>query len=634
MKKFLPLVYLTLCVQSLFSQELFTNTSVKAAIRKGTRSAGGQPGNQYWQNRGDYNIHVSFDPATNLVTGDETIIYRNNSADTLKELIIRLYPDFYKKGVNKTAIKDIDLGNGVTIDKMTIGDEQVSNFAQPGKAFHQNTNLIIFPSVKQLPQSKRQVTIQWHYLLNTGSPVRTGRVDSGSYFIAYFFPRIAVYDDINGWDDWSYNGTQEFYNDFGDFDVEITVPKNYLAWATGDLLNENDNYSAILLDKLHRAKTSDQILSMIDSSGYKNNTVLAPSPTGKWKFHASGVSDFVFAISDHYLWDASSILVDSTTGKRTLASAVYNKKHADYFDVAKQAHESVYYMSYYYPHVPFPFTHITVFDGTDQMEYPMMVNDNPTETHKDAVQLTSHEIFHSYFPFYMGINETQYAWMDEGWATIGESVISPLMGEPEDEGIFSKTRYERTSGTDKDVPLITNTKLYQDAAYFSNSYGKGGICYWVLQDMLGDVLYFKGLHFYMDQWHGKHPTPYDFFNAFNTSTRMNLNWFWQKWFFDWVYPDLGIVKVTQQPNAVNIVIENKGGLPLPIFLTLVMNNGDSVHVHYGAEIWNKGIKQFTINRKLTGKINSVVLGHAFVPDKFKEDNEWKAGNKSTAASAK
>lgn len=192
------------------------------------------------------------------------------------------------------------------------------------------------------------------------------------------------------------------------------------------------------MDKLQSAKTSDAIIHVIDSTDYESNKVLSTSATGLWKFTADTVTDFAFAISDHYLWDVSSVLVDSFTGRRTLTEAAYNKEHKDYFDVASQAQQSVFYMSYYYPKYPFPFPHITVFDGTDQMEYPMMVNDNPTETHKDGVQLTSHEIFHSYFPFYMGINETQYAWMDEGWATIGESVISPLMGEPEDEGIFSR----------------------------------------------------------------------------------------------------------------------------------------------------------------------------------------------------
>ena len=336
------------------------------------------------------------------------------------------------------------------------------------------------------------------------------------------------------------------------------------------------------------------------------------------------VTDFVFAISDHYLWDASSVLVDSISGRRTLASAVFNSKHTDYFDVANQAHQSVFYMSHFYPKVPFPFPHITVFDGTDQMEYPMMVNDNPTQTHKDAVQLTSHEIFHSYFPFYMGINETQYAWMDEGWATIGESVISPLMGEPEDEGIFSKTRYEKISGTDKDLPLISNTKLYQDAAYFSNSYGKGGICYWVLQDMLGDKLYFKALHQYMDNWHGKHPVPNDFFNSFNSATNKNLDWFWKKWFYEWVYPDLKIEKVTFEPGILKLTIMNSGGLPLPVFIRILFESGEGINLHLGADVWEKGNMYYTIDQKIMGKVASIELGHPFVPDKFKDDNMWKS----------
>ena len=273
--------------------------------------------------------------------------------------------------------------------------------------------------------------------------------------------------------------------------LTLLYPKtmSYGPQETGSILREN--FTPAVIKRIETAAISDTIIHVIDSTDYLEKTVFTPAATGTWKFAANNVTDFAFAVSNHYIWDASSVLVDSASGRRSVAEAAYNTSHPDYFDVASQAHQSVFFMSYYYPKVPFPFNHITVFDGTDQMEYPMMVNDNPTRSHKDAVQLTTHEIFHSYFPFYMGINETKYAWMDEGWATIGESVISPLMGEPEDEGIFSKTRYESVSGTDKDVPLITNTKLYSDDAYFSNSYGKGGLCYYVLQDMLGDELYFR-----------------------------------------------------------------------------------------------------------------------------------------------
>ncbi|HEV8084127.1 MAG TPA: M1 family metallopeptidase [Chitinophagaceae bacterium] len=608
----------------MFSQQLFTSTEVKNAYAKNTRTITGKPGKDYWQNKGDYNIQLDFDPVTILLKGKEIISYFNNSPDTLKEIIIRLYPDLYKKGIARTShIDEKDMNDGVEIDSFKIGDEIIGDFNNKEKAYHAGTNLIIKPIQNILPHSKIELFVKWHYNVNTGSQVRTGRVDPTSYFIAYFFPRVSVYDDIDGWDDWSYSGTQEFYNDFGDFNVEISVPKNYVVWATGINTNPQENLSKNVLDKLQNASIADQIVHIIDSTDYGSKNVLSPSATGVWKFSAENVTDFAFAISDHYLWDASSVLVDSSTGRRTLTETAYSKEHKDYFDVASQAHRSVFYMSFYYPKYPFPFQHITVFDGTDQMEYPMMVNDNPTETHKDAVQLTSHEIFHSYFPFYMGINETQYAWMDEGWATIGESVISPLMGEPESEGIFSKTRYERIAGTNKDVPLITNTKLYSGATYYSNSYGKGGLCYYVLQDMLGDNLYFKCLHQYMNDWHDKHPTPYDFFYSFNNASGKDLNWFWQKWFFGLEYPDLSIKKVERSGKSSKIIIRNKGGLPLPVYITITLSSGEKSILKFNAETWKDGKKEMSFfNKTPLNQISKIVLGNEFIPDKYDTDNVW------------
>jgi hypothetical protein len=626
MKKFILLLTSLLFAFFVNAQQLFTTTNIQNAYKKETRTASGKPGKNYWQNKANYNIKVSFDPATQLLQGKETISYFNNSPDTLKEIIVRLYPDLYKKGVERLShIADKDLNNGVQIESFKIGTEVIDNLNNRNEYFHNNTNLIIKPAEAILPHSTIDFAINWHYKVNTGSPVRTGMVDSTSYFIAYFFPRLAVYDDIDGWDTWSYNGSQEFYNDFGDFNVEISLPKNYIVWATGDRENAEDNFSKNILEKIKSASVDTQIIHVIDSTDYMKNDVLKNDATGVWKFSANNVTDFAFALSDHYLWDASSVLVDSATVRRTLAGAAYNKIHRDYFDVANQAHQTVFYTSHFYPKYPFPFNHITVFDGTDQMEYPMMVNDNPTRTHKDAVQLTTHEIFHSYFPFFMGINETQYAWMDEGWATIGESVISPKMGEPEDEGIFSKTRYERISGTNKYVPLITNTKEYNSAAYLANSYGKAGLCYYVLQNLLGDELYFKSLHQYMNDWHGKHPTAYDFFYSFNNASGKDLNWFWQKWFFGWEYPDLSIKKVEKNGNNVKIIIRNKGGLPLPVYLNIISKDGNSSLIKYTAEVWKNAEKEktFTIPQAYS-TISKIELGNEFIPDKYENNNSWNA----------
>jgi len=613
--------FLTNSVQS---QQLFTTTNIQNSYKNQTRTDSGKPGKNYWQNFANYNIKVNFDPSTQLLKGDETISYENNSPDTLKEVIIRLYPDLYKKGVQRLShIAEKDLNDGLQIESFRIGQESITDFQDSKKAFMRNTNLYIRPIKPVLPHSKTNFEISWHYKVNTGSPVRTGMVDSSSYFIAYFFPRLSVYDDVDGWDRWSYNGSQEFYNDFGNFNVEISVPKKYTVWATGDRQNAEDNFSKNILDKMNAAAVSTDIIHVIDSADYLKNDIFKKDPTGVWKFSAGYVSDFAFALSDHYLWDASSVLVDSSTGRRTVAEAAFNKIHKDYFDVGNQAHQTVYLTSHFYPKYPFPFNHITVFDGTDQMEYPMMVNDNPTPTHKDAVQLTTHEIFHSYFPFFMGINETQYAWMDEGWATIGESVLSPKMGEPEDEGIFSKTRYERFSGTNEYVPLITNTKEYTGAAYLANSYGKGGLCYYVLQDLLGDEIYFKSLHQYMNDWHGKHPTPYDFFYSFNNASGQNLNWFWNRWFFGWEYPDLSIKKVEKEKTNLKITIENKGGLPVPVYLSIISKDGKKSLEKYTAQIWKNGEKEKTfVISKPYSSVSKIELGNEFIPDKDKSNNSW------------
>jgi peptidase M1-like protein len=629
MKRLLLLLVSFLFSLFLNAQKLFTTTNIQNAYKKETRTASGKPGKNYWQNKANYDIKVNFDPATQLLEGKETIEYFNNSPDTLKEIIVRLYPDLYKKGVERLSnIAEKDLNEGVQIESFKIGSETINGFNNRKKAFHDNTNLFIKPAHPVLPHSTIDFAIDWHYKVNTGSRVRTGMVDSTSYFIAYFFPRIAVYDDLNGWDTWSYNGSQEFYNDFGNFNIQVSVPKNYVVWATGDRENPEDNFSRNVLDKIKTASADTEIIHVIDSTDYNKNDVLKNDATGIWKFSANNVTDFAFALSDHYLWDASSVLVDSSTGRRTMAEAAYNKIHKDYFDVANQAHQTVFYTSHFYPKYPFPFNHITVFDGTDQMEYPMMVNDNPTPTRKDAVQLTTHEIFHSYFPFFMGINETEHAWMDEGWATIGESVISPKMGEPEDEGIFSKTRYERISGTNNSIPLITSTKEYSGAAYSANSYGKGGLCYYVLQDLLGDELYFKSLHQYMNDWHGKHPTPYDFFYSFDNASGKDLDWFWKKWFFGWAYPDLSIQKVERNGNNVKIIIENKGGLPLPVYLNIISKDGKNSVITYTAQVWENGEKDKAfIIPQVYSNISKIQLGNEFIPDKYENNNTWNAENK-------
>jgi len=423
MKRFACLFF---CLYTLtaFSQSLTLPRNFLHSYAAGIRTENGKPGANYWQNTASYNIAVNFSPKDRIVAGTEDIIYTNNSPDTLTEIWFKLYPNLYQTGApRETAIKPRDINEGVRIEKMTIDNVQKLNDAISISATNMHVNV---PPL--LPGKTIKFTLAFSYVLNKTSHNRTGMIDKDAAFIAYFFPRIAVYDDIDGWNKNPYTGKEEFYNDFCKFNVAVTVPSDYIVCATGNLMNAAEVYAPGIVHKIKAAEQSDGITKIIDTADLRAGIVTIQSfETNTWKFEANDVTDFVFAISNHYIWYASSLEVDAQTRRRTRVDAVFNPAHTSYFNVVNYARKTVQVMSYTFPAWPFPYAHETVFDGLDQMEYPMMVNDNPLEDKADDIELTDHEIFHTMFPFYMGINETKYAWMDEGWATIGEWLISPLI---------------------------------------------------------------------------------------------------------------------------------------------------------------------------------------------------------------
>ena len=604
------------CLQSIAQQPLPVPTSIKATYDKGSRSPDGKPGKNYWQNTADYDLKINFDPATRLLTGSEDITYTNNSPDSLRSVNFKLYPNLYLKGsVKSMSIKAEDETNGVKISSFSINNKIDSTQIEID-----GTNMI----VKGFPIASKQTahfSLSWSYTLNKTSHIRTGEIDPGADFVAYFFPRIAVYDDIDGWNTYPYNGREEFYNDFCHFKAAITLPPNQVVWATGNLLNAQEVFSEKIYQRLQQAERDDAIVTIVDSTEMLNATNHTKA-TNTWQFEATDVTDFVFACSDHYMWHSTSLAVDKSTGRRTRVDAVFNPKHRDYFDVIHDARKTVEAMSYDFPKWPYPYPHETVFDGLDQMEYPMMVNDNPLADHAESVELTDHEIFHTMFPFYMGINETKYAWMDEGWATIGEWIISPIIDSTlVDE--YGVAAVEKTAGNETDLPIITlSTEI--NKAYFTDSYPKPAMGYLFVKDMLGDEIFYKGLHYYIQQWHGKHPMPLDFFNCMNTGSGKNLNWFWKKWFYDSGIPDLSISKVSETGNQKQIIIESIGGKPVPVDITITFADGSTRRIHQTIAVWEKGNKTTAVKFTDPKKIKTVELGSVHVPDSNKKNNVWEA----------
>ncbi|MDB5087399.1 MAG: hypothetical protein JWR09_1393 [Mucilaginibacter sp.] len=405
------------------AQELPVARSVLKAYSKVTRSKGGLSGKLYWQNTGNYNININFNPSTRELSGIVAIDYINNSPDTLKTLVFKLYPNLYKNdAMRNMPVAPGDLTTGVHISSMSIdGNEYDST-----RCAIKGTNMHLKGS-RILPGQKAHIAINYSYTLNKGSFIRTGQIDSGAFFIAYFFPRVAVYDDIDGWNEYPYIGKEEFYNDYGNFKVAITLPGKYEVWATGNLENTQEVYKPNIVQRINNAELSDSITDVITTDDLNKGNVTQSNQTNTWRFEANGVTDFAFAVSDHYMWRSSSIMVDPSTKRRTRVDAIFNPVHDAYLPVAAYARKTVELISYHFPALPFPYSHETIFDGLDAMEYPRMVNNLPFREKKEVLEFTAHEVFHALFPFYVGINETKYSFMDEGWATMTEFLFPPLI---------------------------------------------------------------------------------------------------------------------------------------------------------------------------------------------------------------
>lgn len=589
---------------------------VQRLYEKGTRSQDGRPGKNYWQNKATYNITVSYNPETRMVSGTEEITYINNSPDALGNLVFKLYPNLYKKGgVRDMPVEPEDLTEGVNISNLTINDVP--------KASHSiridGTNMIV-SNVTTPSKGSTKVKLDFSYTLNKGSHIRTGEIEEGAAFVAYFFPRIAVYDDLDGWNMYEYLGNKEFYNDFCDFYVSITVPGNYIVWSTGRLQNCDEVLQDKYCNRITAAETNDNLVFIIDSNDLKVRNVTKSKFANTWKFTAENVIDFAFAISNHYVWNASSVVVDKKTNRRTRVDAVFNTKHRDYFEVAGIGHKTVELMTQWFPKWPFPYNHISVFDGLDQMEYPLMVNDNPVYTKEDAVTLTVHEVFHTMFPFYMGTNETKYAWMDEGWATLGEWLLSHAIDSTINDD-YGVQRTEVAAGKEVDMPIMTLSTQTTGTPFFLNAYPKPAYGYLFVKDALGDELFLMGLHFYIEQWNGKHPLPLDFFNCMNTGSGRNLNWFWKKWFYENGHADLTVTKVNNHSARKQIVIENKGSKPIPVDAMVTFADGSTQLFHRSILVWEKSNKT-VISFSSSKEIVKIELGSLYTPDSVKDNNVW------------
>jgi len=615
------LLSLFLLPSTIFAQNAALETNFAKALENKTRTETGVAGENYWQNYSVYQIDAKLFPAERKIVGTEIIKYQNNSPNELELLVIKLFQNLYKIGYNSEEyIADSDQHNGVEIVKVEMRKNSSEEWQiAEGDIDYCNFFLNKLP-FKILPNSTVEVKISWSLFLPEESNIRMGTYNQTDFFVAYWYPQIAVYDDIDGWDITKYDGLHELYFEWADYNVNISVPKEYIVWGTGVLQNPQEVLSSAIYEKYVKALNSSEVVEVLSENDIRNNIVkTAQNEWNTWTFKASNVVDFCFASSKSYRWDAAELQL--TENDSVFVSAAYSLNSNAFSEVAEMTKITLSFFSTQMPAYQYPYPTMTIFNGGPSgMEYPMMVNNNNQYSSYSTFDLVTHEVAHSYFPFITGINQTKYAWMDEGWAMfLPTDLVTELFPnqDPVTESA-SNSSYLLCSKSEQ-VPLMRNTQLETSYNYFLLVYYKAHLAYYTLQQTLGNELFSKALHTYIGNWDGKHPVPYDFFNTFNTVTDSNLDWFWKPWFFETASPDLAVT-VSNSADKYLIEVKNVGGLPVGFELLIQYKSGKSQKISYSAIKWENS-QTFVIERSSSVEIKSVSVVLDKIGDCFPQNNK-------------
>ncbi len=622
---FYALALSNICVHFAYSQKvLYTPLEFQQAYENETRSYDGKPGKNYWQNYAEYSIEAEVIPEKSILQGKEDILFYNNSPDTLWTIVVQLHQDMYKKGnPRERYIVPSDITDGTNIYDLIMNGEEI-NLDDEEIVQRKNSLMKIKLNIPLLPKSQLSVSLRWDYHIPEKTFIRTARFDSTSFFIAYWYPRIAVYDDIFGWEQFGYEG-REFNNDFGNYNIIIKLPGQYNVWSTGELINANNVLSQKVLDNLNKLNTEHQTVHILDTLSSQVNI---SSDIKKWVFRSNNTKDFAFGISDHHLWDAVKFRIKND--KEVVVNVVYHPDSKRYFKVMPEFLEAcINHFSENNPGINYPYSHYTAFNGLNKgwhsaMEFPALSNYSYYEDDTINYSMFCHELAHNYFPFYVNINETQFAWLDEGLTTYFEyDIMRSLLGL-EKFDVWEKVHpLDINSGQFFDIPPFTSSLLYEDVNSTQTAYYRPSFAFIILEDVLGKEMFIHCLSEFISRWNGKRPIPHDLFYTFNDVCGQDLTWFWVPWFFEFSFPDLAIKEVTDN----KIIIEKIGNLPVPVSLQITYSNDIKEEVYRTAEIWKNGDSIFELSTDPDKQIKKIILSNRFeIPDINRSDNVYTTEN--------
>nr|WP_233494455.1 M1 family metallopeptidase [Mesonia sp. K7] len=613
--------------QDQFEEELYRRGNVY-------RTATGKPGPEYWQNSANYNIEVQLDDQRHTITGSIEIEYTNNSPEELDFIWLYLEQNRFTPDSRGTLTTPVQ-GNRYNGD--VEGGYTIKNFSAESGGKN-STDYVITDTRMQVRLAepvkaqggKAIISMGFAYKIPVKGMDRMGRLDveQGTiYALAQWFPKVAVFDDVVGWNTEPYLGAGEFYVDYGNYDYKVTAPYNHIVVGSGVLQNPKEVLSDKVYDRWEDAHESDKTVYLVKPSEvgkkaiYKKN-----SGTLTWHFKMENTRDVAFASSKAFIWDAAKINLN--TGRAVLGQSVYPKE-SDGKDAWSRSTEYTqasikFYSDNYYE---YPYNVATnVAADVGGMEYPGLSFCGWKAKGASLWGVTDHEYGHNWFPMIVGSNERRYAWMDEGFNTfinhystlafnnqeypsrIGQvQIINPYLMMDSREGIDT-------------YPDVTNLRNLGYTAYYKPAVG----LIMLREYVIGPERFDYAFKSYIETWAFKHPQPTDFFNHMENATGENLAWFWKGWFYGTENIDLALKKVVQEKEGAFITIEKVEEIPMPVKMKITFDDNSSEIVNLPVEIWQRG-DEWTHFYETSKKVKEVVIDpHQQTTDINPSNNNWKA----------
>ncbi len=607
------------------------------------RSASGEPGPKYWQNRADYTINCTLDTAKHSVAAEVVINYTNNSPDNLKFLWLQVDQNIYKQDSRATATTTAAGGRWAN-SKFTDGNNIKSiSVEMDGKTFTPkytttDTRMQVWlQDALKASGKKVKLKISYEFTVPDYGSDRMGRLKTKNgivYEVAQWFPRMCVYDDIQGWNTLPYLGQGEFYLEYGDIEFSVTAPADLIVMGSGELVNPAECLTGDQLKKWNDAKNSDKTIVIRSEKEITDKKSRPQTANCTWKFKINNTRDAAWGASKAFVLDAAKINLPDN--KKSLAVSVYPAEsivkngwqRSTEFVKGSIEHYSKKWFTYPYPMA------VNVAGIVGGMEYPGIVFCGSGASGEGLWGVTDHEFGHTWFPMIVGSNERKYAWMDEGFNTFINTLSTNefnkgefksggnFFDDPNNEFMVKYTYDEKMDGL-YNIPDVVQQANLGVAAYL-----KPGAMLTALREVvLGPERFDNAFREYVSRWAFKHPTPWDFFHSMENTSGEDLGWFWRGWVMNtW--------KLDQTVNEVNyidkipekgaeITIENLEKMPMPVLILIVETNGKEHRINLPVEVWQRGAK-YTFTSPTTSIIKEVKLDpDGKLPDWDRKNNSWK-----------